>query len=185
MNAKFLSLVLFLGACGSNSLPISGDSGSGDITCKNLSQSNCEKTKGCYVDLGCPTTCDGAEPFLACVSSPPPSPICPLTDCAPVACSTFDDVATCQVDSRCSAATCPACDANGTPSFAGCYDKSKPIPSVPSIACAPCPQPKDICGGLAGILCDAGKKCVDDTSDGCDPNNGGADCPGICVPDGK
>jgi len=36
------------------------------------------------------------------------------------------------------------------------------------------------CGGIAGIKCPDGKKCVD-APDGCDPENGGADCGGICV----
>jgi hypothetical protein len=37
------------------------------------------------------------------------------------------------------------------------------------------------CGGFAGIPCEGGKKCVDDPTDDCDPQNGGADCGGICV----
>ncbi len=39
-----------------------------------------------------------------------------------------------------------------------------------------------MCGGIAGIQCDAGQECVDDPSDSCDPLNGGADCSGMCVP---
>lgn len=38
------------------------------------------------------------------------------------------------------------------------------------------------CGGIAGIACPAGQECVDDPSDTCDPENGGADCGGVCVP---
>jgi hypothetical protein len=37
------------------------------------------------------------------------------------------------------------------------------------------------CGGIAGIPCEAGQTCIDDPSDDCDPNHGGADCGGICV----
>jgi hypothetical protein len=37
------------------------------------------------------------------------------------------------------------------------------------------------CGGFAGIQCKGGKICIDDPRDDCDPNNGGADCGGICV----
>ncbi|KAK3309246.1 uncharacterized protein B0T15DRAFT_526656 [Chaetomium strumarium] len=37
------------------------------------------------------------------------------------------------------------------------------------------------CGGFAGIPCKDGRKCVDDPRDECDPDNGGADCGGICV----
>ncbi len=36
------------------------------------------------------------------------------------------------------------------------------------------------CGGIAGIPCPGAAQCVDDPSDSCDPNHGGADCGGIC-----
>jgi hypothetical protein len=39
------------------------------------------------------------------------------------------------------------------------------------------------CGGIANLQCPTGKVCVDDTSDSCDPNNGGNDCSGVCVTD--
>lgn len=42
-------------------------------------------------------------------------------------------------------------------------------------------EPKQMCGGIAGFPCPAGKTCVDDPSDNCDPARGGADCSGICV----
>lgn len=42
-------------------------------------------------------------------------------------------------------------------------------------------EPKQMCGGIAGFPCPAGKTCVDDPSDNCDPTQGGADCSGICV----
>ncbi len=37
------------------------------------------------------------------------------------------------------------------------------------------------CGGIAGIACPSGMSCVDNPDDSCDPENGGADCGGICV----
>lgn len=37
------------------------------------------------------------------------------------------------------------------------------------------------CGGIAGIRCPDGQTCVDDPDDTCDPEHGGADCPGICI----
>lgn len=40
------------------------------------------------------------------------------------------------------------------------------------------------CGGIAGIECPKGEVCADDPNDDCDPNNGGADCGGICEPEG-
>jgi hypothetical protein len=39
------------------------------------------------------------------------------------------------------------------------------------------------CGGIAGIDCDDGYRCIDYPFDGCDPQNGGNDCGGICIPD--
>jgi hypothetical protein len=41
------------------------------------------------------------------------------------------------------------------------------------------PEPQ-ACGGIAGIRCPQGQTCVDDPTDSCDPERGGADCPGIC-----
>lgn len=36
------------------------------------------------------------------------------------------------------------------------------------------------CGGFAGFACDGSDICVDDPNDECNPNNGGADCMGVC-----
>jgi hypothetical protein len=36
------------------------------------------------------------------------------------------------------------------------------------------------CGGIAGFPCAEGLVCVDDPKDDCDPDQGGADCGGIC-----
>jgi hypothetical protein len=40
----------------------------------------------------------------------------------------------------------------------------------------------ETCGGIANLPCPDGKVCVEDPNDTCDPNNGGADCPGMCIP---
>jgi hypothetical protein len=42
--------------------------------------------------------------------------------------------------------------------------------------------PPMYCGGISGTPCPDGYECVDDPNDDCDPNNGGADCAGICQP---
>jgi len=44
--------------------------------------------------------------------------------------------------------------------------------------CVPLDSPG--CGGIAGITCPDGLICVDDPNDSCFPENGGADCIGIC-----
>ena len=48
---------------------------------------------------------------------------------------------------------------------------------APTASAAPKGQ---FCGGIGGIPCPEGFRCVDVPGDGCDPQHGGADCPGIC-----
>ena len=45
---------------------------------------------------------------------------------------------------------------------------------------APGPGGLNFCGGIANFPCPGGYSCVDDPRDSCNPNSGGADCPGIC-----
>lgn len=42
------------------------------------------------------------------------------------------------------------------------------------------PNAAQSCGGFAGLVCPDGYECVDDPSDSCDPDAGGADCIGTC-----
>jgi hypothetical protein len=42
-----------------------------------------------------------------------------------------------------------------------------------------CP-PAVPCGGITGASCPGAGTCIDDTRDDCDPEDGGADCPGVC-----
>src|SRR5262249_11695483 len=51
-----------------------------------------------------------------------------------------------------------------------------PCPEIPS-----CVSDNGLCGGFAGLACPRGLQCVDDRGDDCDPNNGGADCGGVCT----
>lgn len=58
--------------------------------------------------------------------------------------------------------------------FAGAvFVRSRPASALPN---------GQFCGGIAGFPCPDGYTCVDIASDGCDPENGGADCGGVCVP---
>lgn len=41
--------------------------------------------------------------------------------------------------------------------------------------------PAFACAGFLGIDCPGEYQCIDDFRDDCDPQNGGADCSGICV----
>ena len=45
---------------------------------------------------------------------------------------------------------------------------------------ASCVPDGPFCGGFAGIACPGAGNCVDNPGDACDPDNGGADCGGIC-----
>jgi hypothetical protein len=40
---------------------------------------------------------------------------------------------------------------------------------------------KQPCGGPGMALCPSGYHCMDDPNDVCDPKNGGATCPGVCL----
>ena len=43
-----------------------------------------------------------------------------------------------------------------------------------------CGGEQQVCGGIAGLMCPKGMKCVDDPGDDCNPAKGGADCMGTC-----
>jgi hypothetical protein len=54
--------------------------------------------------------------------------------------------------------------------------------SLGTLTCAPPPSPPTAvhCGGIAAFPCPGAGVCLDDPSDTCDPQNGGADCGGLC-----
>jgi hypothetical protein len=56
-----------------------------------------------------------------------------------------------------------------------------PCPPLPE--CVEDEPAPTTCGGFGGFPCPDKLSCVDDPRDDCDPNNGGADCGGICVCD--
>lgn len=94
----------------------------------------------------------------------------PVTGCAAMLCGPYDicveDAAgngTCKLADPCMAMKCAA----GT------------ICTSTGIAKAACIKPP-ACGGFAGIQCKSPLECVDSPFDSCDPDNGGADCGGIC-----
>ncbi|KAB5572148.1 hypothetical protein GE09DRAFT_1098476, partial [Coniochaeta sp. 2T2.1] len=65
-----------------------------------------------------------------------------------------------------------------------------PLVCIPKQTCVTDPDHPELsycvdpvpCAGFIGDLCLVGDKCVDDPTDDCDPNTGGADCIGICIP---
>ena len=77
----------------------------------------------------------------------------------------------------CSDLFAPVCGCDGETYSNSCFAAAAGAAVDHSGACAPkSPQ----CGGIAGIPCAGFGKCVDDPTDQCDPERGGADCGGIC-----
>ena len=72
----------------------------------------------------------------------------------------------------------PVCGCDGVTYGNSCEAAAAGVSIESKDACAPEPA---FCGGFAGIACPDGQTCIDNPSDDCDPNNGGADCGGICV----
>jgi eight-cysteine-cluster-containing protein len=164
-----------------------------------------EYVNNCRADADCVTGgCSGevctAEPGIAttCELVPPAPGACGCVAgqcqwyvdfCAPPACrSDADADGICDdVDGECNLdgmqSVCdripPACRAGTVPAVLnGCYTGE----CVGWDACAPAEPPVgQACGGFAGRPCPRGEACVDVPNDGCDPGNGGADCPGMCV----
>lgn len=111
------------------------------------------------------------------------------------------DVFACGDDSDCTAVTqggcCPNCRlaAVNKDLVSEYYTQTQcPSPRICPLACfldtrvAECNATSNTCemvakipcGGIAGLQCPAGRTCVDDPTDGCDPTTGGADCMGQC-----
>jgi hypothetical protein len=72
----------------------------------------------------------------------------------------------------------PVCGCDGVTYGNGCEAAAAGV-SVESFG--ECEPTGEFCGGIAGFPCPEGKACVDAPGDGCDPDNGGADCGGVCV----
>ena len=139
----------------------------------------------------CPTGTHCESQVVLCVTAPCP----PVADCVPgaqpVHCGGFAGLP-CPGIGKCGDDPSDTCDPNAGDLDCGgicsCIQNVACIAgdvfdSSPSVcACVPgTPNPPPVrCGGIAGIVCPGGGKCVDDPSDGCDPNAGGADCGGIC-----
>ena len=108
---------------------------------------------------------DSSPSVCACVPNNPPT-------CPPV-CTIY-----CQYGNVPDANGCPTCKCNPPPD--ACAAVLCPAGSTCDPATGKCSAAPVRCGGIAGIACPGIGHCVDDPSDSCDPNAGGADCGGIC-----
>jgi hypothetical protein len=138
---------------------------------------------------------DPSPEVCACVESPETDP-CAAVRCAEgTECVVIDDRASCEPTVHpCALVLCPpdtTCEV--VDDRASCEPTVHPCALVlcpPDTTCevvdgdAECrgiePPSGPFCGGFAGIECPGAGTCVDDPTDSCDPDDGGADCGGVC-----
>ncbi len=82
------------------------------------------------------------------------------------------------IPEACTKVYAPVCGCDGVTYGNDCEAAAAGVSVASKGECEPKPS---FCGGIAGIPCPPGQQCVDNPSDGCDPQNGGADCGGICI----
>jgi hypothetical protein len=125
---------------------------------------------------------------------------CTICDPAQPDCAETDVVKLCNADGMCEAAVpeCPeaaCCDIADLPGFAGnafCFEGATCCSdgtwqcndgagNSTCAADAEMCEPTE-CGGFLALACPSGDfDCVDNPLDDCDPQNGGADCAGVCI----
>jgi hypothetical protein len=158
------------------------DSLAGSCTANGQKLCGGKSKKKCWCDAACSQFGDCCADYAA-VCGPSGSSCESTADCpsgqfcsSPDGCASLGTCKPFPTDVACTAVVLPYCGCDGVTkqSTSGCiYDRF-----AHSGACTP---PTTSCGGFANLPCPAGQMCVD-APDSCDPQNGGADCPGMCVP---
>ncbi len=150
---------------------------SGTLLCGGKSQKKCWCDSACVQYGDCcadfATTCGGGG-AESCESTAdcPQGQFCS----SPGGCGTPGSCKPIPTDVVCTAVVQAYCGCDGVTqhSTSGCiYDRYAHV--------GECQSGTTSCGGFANLPCAAGQICVDDSTDSCDPQNGGADCPGVCV----
>jgi hypothetical protein len=112
---------------------------------------------------------DDSPTVCACVEQEPEVDACATVRCrAGTECVVVDGTAECQPvgPSSCAAVLCQV---------------GSTCEVIDGVAqCTPAEPSAPFCGGFGGFECPGAGSCVDDASDDCDPDNGGADCGGLC-----
>jgi hypothetical protein len=100
---------------------------------------------------------------------------CTICDPSDPTCVETAVVKYCQLDGSCGA-TQPECGPVDPCATVRCAagthcESGLCVPDAPRVAC----------GGIAAFRCPGAGQCIDDPTDSCDPNSGGADCGGVCL----
>ncbi len=116
------------------------------------------------------TVFDQSPDVCACVPTDPELDPCATVRCAAgTSCVVVDGAATCEADASTNPCALVLCAPDTTCEVVD-----------GDAVCTPVAPSGPFCGGIAGIECPGAGSCVDDASDGCDPERGGADCGGVC-----
>ncbi|HET6147583.1 MAG TPA: protease complex subunit PrcB family protein [Polyangia bacterium] len=137
-------------------------------TCVDDPSDSCDPNNG---GADCGGICVGDPKVVRCggIAGIPCPGAGTCVDDASDSCDPNNGGADCGGVCRCAPLPCPSgAKFDGSPSVCAC------------IAPSPPPSPGVFCGGIAGIPCPGAGRCVDDPSDSCDPDHGGADCGGLC-----
>jgi hypothetical protein len=172
---------------------IAGDTCPEGFSCVDAPNDDCDPNQG---GADCPGVCEPAPPpachadeecagSQTCRACPDGSFSCAQAECRDGKCvatsADCTEPAPCSADADCAAiqAPCGPCP-DGT--FSCPHAECRAGMCI--VAFNGC---RDIgfCGGIAGFPCPPGLTCIDDPGDDCDPNQGGADCGGICVREQK
>lgn len=168
-----------VGSCENPAMDFCGGKGTGNCWCDDL----CVEYGDCCADVD-----------EVCGIEPPPSEGEPCGGflgntcsddeyCAYVPgehCGAADASSTCEPrPEACIELFAPVCGCDGNTYSNSCFAAMAGTGVVAEGECEP-PPPGSFCGGFAGIQCPEGQVCVDDPNDDCDPENGGADCGGVC-----